>query len=87
MKPDLFGFAYGLRVYIEPALDIRRPRLERARFSGGVNVTAMERNAARLAEWERERRRLFPKFYVLEDMLIVPPWAESELDKIKGARS
>jgi hypothetical protein len=47
-----------LRLVVAPSLAVR-PRLERERFSGGFNVSAMERNQARREEARTQEMRCY----------------------------
>ncbi len=62
------GLRYpGLAQIVEmPALGKHPPRLERERFSGGVNLSAQERNRKRM-----EEARVF---YTFEGKILMAPW-------------
>lgn len=48
-----------IRVYTHIMLEPPVPRLERTRFSGGVNLSALERNKAQLDRYELERLKVY----------------------------
>ncbi len=54
-----------------------RPRLERTRFSGGVNNTAEGRNAARLKDWRESMRVIVDK---ANRIIIVPDGMRHEFE-------
>jgi hypothetical protein len=60
-------FISGYRVHFDSHL--RAPRLERERFSGGINESARERNA--------HHKKEASKVYLIGDDLIVPEWLRS----------
>jgi hypothetical protein len=56
-----------------------KPRLERERFSGGRNDSAVERNKAKLAE----ARKAFHD--LMNDVVFVPTWMKPEFEAAMAA--
>ena len=71
-------FVPGVRIIYSPWIGKERPKFEPERFSGGVNLSARERNNKKRACYHLTR----------EGTLIVPewmrPWLEGELAKLES---
>lgn len=52
-----------------------KPKLERERFSGGVNESARQRN-------EERKRECSSVFLIDERTLVVPKWLQPEFEKL-----
>ncbi len=73
--PAFFPRLPSVRVYFEPHLE--KPRLEPERFSGGVNLSAVERNRQRIADAS-------VVYWLGDDALVVPEWMRPEFEKVPG---